>query len=227
MAETTFYLYKILANNKSYVGYGISERFDLRFEEHNKTFATYGVVGTLVYVKVCRSRLEAFSLEQSIKSNFRCSDLNIPGFKTEHVGREHLEPLLDFIKSFDFNQPIDFKIDDFSSKLEALKLPQDIYSSQLIRLLEDKDKTQSFMIDLFKLCKSYGLGDSRGLLYILDKMVKSKIFWPKQVSVLKLGNIYDRLNRGDDPLKPKTAKQLQEEESAAFKKYLDDLLSRW
>lgn len=106
MAETAFYVYELARDGQHYIGYGITNDFEARNYQHNRTFMKTGVEVVRSFVKVCSSRALAIELEKSLKVRFSGLGLDIDGFKTESLPKEMFGEFKEFVSSFDFGKEI-------------------------------------------------------------------------------------------------------------------------
>lgn len=136
---TVFYIYKLDKDNKSYIGFGISDDFERRHKQHLKTFAKNSIVWELIYTKTCKTRKSAELLESKVKEASRGFGLNIPGFKTESIPAEHKDKLLEAIRGFDFEEALpENPINDYQILYRFSKttgIPTDELDVSLVKML--------------------------------------------------------------------------------------------
>lgn len=90
-----FYVYEIADASSKYVGFGISNEFELRNYHHNLAFSKSNATATLLNTYNMDGHI-AQRFEKLVKQNFPIVDTGIPGFRTEAF--EYDEELLALLK---------------------------------------------------------------------------------------------------------------------------------
>jgi len=105
----TFYVYKLTHATGKYIGYGISQYFDKRVIQHDRTFTKHDVGAELIYTRDCTSRQLAKMLEDKLKKKFKSGGLDIPGFRTESLPKDRWQQFVKIVKKFNFDRKLRIK----------------------------------------------------------------------------------------------------------------------